>query len=317
MNQDNNVNGQNNVNGVIAPTVGIGGTTTSVNTNPVSNDNLLVGKENLNNLNRPPESLIVNSQPVNNSNNIQNSGMQVNQANNMVVNQNVGDVKVNKINPSLIFNYFIDIFKKPIEFVNESLTKYSDKSNAIMLSIYISAFAIILALAAGFITGGFTRNYDFNTGSVTANYNFSNVFNHNFLSDIVVGFVSSFLLIYLVSFSYYILCYFKKIKMPFFKILTVASSCYGPFILGVNVIFPIISVFQAYVAVILSFIFVIFTLVVHITAINSLFSFKKPSDPIYFHVIALGIAFSLVLILAVVFLHDNISAISYGISIGI
>lgn len=309
MNQENG-NGQYNTNqginvnnNVVQPGSSLGQTPVS---QPVANNSFVAGKEDMNVLNRPPESLIVNPTQVVKAQPVTNGNMVVEQGNN----------NVNKLSPSFMINMIVDIFKKPVEFVNDVVKKYGSKSNSLMLFIFFTIFSVILSLATGVITGGFVKTYDFNSGSVTSNYNFSYVFNHNFLNDIIVGFVSSGLLIVLVSLSYFILCYFKKTKNDFFSILTLTTACYGPLVLGVNVIYPIISVFQVYVALILAFVLIIFTLVVHITTLNSLIHFNKPNDPIYFHVISLGIAFAFVLILAVIFLHDNISAISYGISIG-
>ena len=225
-------------------------------------------------------------------------------------------VQNNDIKATIILKIITDIIKKPVTLIKEMKDKCSDSKSTLKLVLTITVFAIVLGMASGLITGGFNSKYDFTTGRIISEYNFSNIFSHNFLINIAISIIFSTIIILINSGIYYIMAKLKKqSNINFYQIIGITSICFIPLIIGINALFPIISIINIYLGIIVLFISIFHTIAYLIIGFNSVTEFNKESDLIYYHLVAIGITFSIIFIIGVIILHNNISAISYGISI--
>lgn len=253
----------------------------------------------------------VNSSNVENSNNTNfnintnssmspNNNVNINTATNLT-SDNLGQTatNVNKQNvkkdknvngPTLNFlMYIVLILVKPFKCFKEEEEKLSYLKNSLILSAIVAGAMTILNLITAMITTVIYKEYSLFSSGYKTTIKFSRLSNLHYGELIFKNLLIYAVIIAAIALVYYLAALVFKKQVNFVKLLAVAASSLIPIVATSMIVSPILGLLWEPLAVIVSALGVIYSVLILINLMDYEISFEETDLRIYYHLICMGV----------------------------
>ena len=214
------------------------------------------------------------------------------------------DVKANLFST---VGMMLGMIVKPGTTIINNSKKYRSLSKALVVTLWVSVISIILCMAARIVVGMFSVSYNSVTGASSVKLTFGNIFNlDNYTPYLLVAFLMSFGAISIASLIYYASSFLNSKGVHMGTYFMVSSLAMVPIIIGVLVLYPIVSIFSQYAALLVLVFTFLYTLISFFIGMNEVLVFGNIDKRILYNVINLSIIFMIIVIVFLLCFRLNI-----------
>lgn len=218
-------------------------------------------------------------------------------------------VKSDRVNPIVLFKLTIGAFFRPGTTINENTRVYTKLKPGFQIYTSFSLLTFIAFMITNVINGCFHKLYDINTGTYNTTLDFNQLATLNYLNLIVIGFLLSFGIVFLVAIVYYVSSFVTNRGLSLGRYLTVITLCLVPFLICTCIVAPIVSIPSYYLGIALTLFGIVYSFIILITNLNDLLTFKTTNQKIMYHTIILTIIFVIIGVVITFFLKDQLSTL--------
>lgn len=222
----------------------------------------------------------------------------------------VGVVKKAKVNPFTIIGMLFGSILTPGSTVPKNAEKYSDAKKAMSVTLYIVVIITILSLVMSFVTAGFKKVYDINTGSYSTVIDFGNIANQDYIGAIFSAAIISFMVLMIFSLVYYASSFVKNKGIPFGKYVMVSNLALFPVLFAVSTLYPLAKIISYYLGFLVVLIFLIFSIFSYVSAIEEILEFKTANGKIFYNLVNFTIIVVIFIAFIVLFFEEDLNAIT-------
>lgn len=235
--------------------------TLSQNSGVVQNTNSFVNQDVSNSMTQN-----VGDPMIQNMNGFENTNVNVPQQNQTLV-ANVSDTP--KISLSQYFFIILAVMLKPFTALEQELKKFNNFKNSAIMTLLVSGVATVIKLISSIISAVVVRDYDWTSSSYKTTLVWDNLKNLDYLQLIGKSFLIYVCVIVLIATVYYISSLVAKRQTVFSRLLSVSALSIVPVVASVLVLSPILSLIWSQLAIIITFVGFIYTIVLLYEGMNN------------------------------------------------
>ena len=188
--------------------------------------------------------------------------------------------------------------------------KYRDVGKALSITLWITALSLVLCIASRVLFGSFVKNYNAVTGFSSISFNFTNVFNlSNYIEYLIIAFIVSFVAIVATSLCYYASSFINSKGVHMGTYFMVSNLAIIPFIFGVLVICPGLSIVSDDLGLIGLLFSFLYTIVSFLIGIGEVLKFKSINNKVLYNVLNLTVIITVMYLLLSLLMRLNIITI--------
>lgn len=229
---------------------------------------------NFNNINNQ-----TNETPLNINNSIDSKNYNINSNSTMTKMTNKEIVNLNYV------SYLISLFIKPFSNFKNNEENLGILKNSVIFSLIISILMMLATLFKTMVSSIFVRGYFNNKLKIE----FSNLGDLNYLDLILKNLIIYIIIIGVIALIYYIVALIFKKSTNYFKLLSITSSSFVPYIILSLVVSSILNIIWNPLGIISMIIGIIYSLLIFIKLILEEISFDNHDISIYFNLICLSV----------------------------
>lgn len=212
-----------------------------------------------------------------------------------------------KTNIFTVIGIMLKMFVAPGTTIVTNSKKYRSFMKAFMVTIWITIVTLILCIATRVVVGAFAKTYNAITGTYTISFSFNNVLSlDNYLQYLVIALLVSFVGILILAFIYYGFSFFNSKGVQLGSYVMVSNLGMLPLIVGVVVVYPILSIISVYLGLLALIFTFLCSIVTFLTGVNNILTFKNNNSQILYNVINLSCVILLMIIICVLLIRVNI-----------
>ena len=214
------------------------------------------------------------------------------------------DVKTNILT---VIGIMLKMFVAPGTTIVTNSKKYRSFMKAFIVTIWITVVTLLLCVATRVVVGAFAKTYNAITGTYSINFSFNNVLSlDNYLQYLVIALLVSFVGILILAFIYYGFSFFNSKGVQLGSYIMVSNLGMLPLIVGVVVIYPILSIISTYLGLLALIFTFLCSIVTFLTGVNNILTFKNNNSQILYNVINLSCVILLMIIICVLLIRVDI-----------
>ena len=202
---------------------------------------------------------------------------------------------------------FFEVFFSPGVSIVKNTKKYVSGKKSIKVFIHIIIFLLLLSIAGRIIGGCFISKYIASKRDYGRVLDFSYIGKLDYLNIVVLSLVFSFGIVMLVTVINYLTSFFSSKGLSFDTYLLINVLSIVPFTIGVNVLFPIVSVISIHIAVVLVILSIVYTLLIYVNAIDEIMEFKTTNREVFYLLFNFAIMIIGTYVLLFFFFENNLN----------
>ena len=223
----------------------------------------------------------INNTPIQSENNFQTSV-----TSQKTINTNTSSEK--QISFMGYFFIILAVILKPFTAFKEELSKFNGFKNSIILSVIVSGVATIANLVMSMLNSVMVKSFDWSSGSYTTTWTWENLKNIDYLEVIGKNFLIYLGVIVAIATVYYIASLIVKKQTNFARLLGISAMAVMPMIICSLILSPLLSLIWDELAIPITLIGVVYTVVLIYEGINSEISLNGNAK-YYFNLVCLSI----------------------------
>ena len=170
---------------------------------------------------------------------------------------------------------FLEIFLSPGKSIIANTERYVKGKKSIKVFLHILIFLIIISLVGRICAGCFIEKYIPMKRDYGTVFDFNQIANLNYISVGLFTFIFTIGIIFIVTAINYATSFFSSKGLSFDTYLLINTLSIAPFTIGINVIYPFVSVISIKIAIVLLIISFIYTLLIYVNALFSIMEFSS------------------------------------------
>ena len=202
---------------------------------------------------------------------------------------------------------FFQVFFSPGKSIVNNTNKYVKGKKSIKVFIHILIFLVVLSIAGRVVGGCFVSKYVAAQRDFGMVLDFGNIAKLDFIKIIVFSLVFSFGIVMVFTVVNYLTSFFSSKGLSFDTYLLINVLSIIPFTLGINVLFPILSVMSRHIAIIVLMLSLVYTLLMHVNSINSIMEFKNDNRKVFYIMFNFAVIIIATYALLFIFFENNIN----------
>ena len=277
-----------------------------VNDNPVQNNDFAAGEIEQPNFDNV-QTTIVDNEKKGEYTWVDNTGKTGEDIKNPVYNSNLdnSDKKVSG-NFFLCFIVFFQTLILPGSSVIRNTEKYVEGKKAIKVAINIMIYLVLFSVAGRVISECFVQKYMPLKNDYAYVLDFKNLNNINYLKISLCAVVFTIGLILVLGIINYISSFIRNKSLSFGAYLLINALASIPFILGFNVILPIVTVLSRNIAIYLFIISFLYSLIIYLNTIDYFMEFSTYNRKVFYILINYSIVLFVILFIIYFFFEGEL-----------
>ena len=168
--------------------------------------------------------------------------------------------------------------------------KYSKVSKAIYILLWTTLLTILLTIVARFVVGSFSRTYNAIIGTYSVTLTFENVLDiNNYLEYLLIGILVSLVAVLVIATVFYGSSFINSKGVKFGSYLIISNTAMIPFIIGVTILGPLLSILSGYLALAAYVFTFLYSMICLMIGIDEVLIFKSINKKIFYYVLNLTI----------------------------
>lgn len=215
-----------------------------------------------------------------------------------------------KLNIWIIIKLIIGALFKPGTTIRENSKPYNSLQSGLTIYTTLSTIAFIGVIVCSFINGCFIKVYDINTSTYSTTLDLGNVANLDYVNIIIMGILLTYGVVLLFTTIYYIASFLTNKGLTYGKYLTVISFSLLPYLLFSCLIAQIVNIFSGYFGLVLLIFGLIYSLIILITVLNDMLTFKDTNQKIMYHTLLIAISIFIIGVVASIIFSNQLSSLN-------
>ncbi len=191
-----------------------------------------------------------------------------------------------KANIFAVIGLMFSMLVKPGTTIVKNAKKYRSMFKAGSVSLWITIISLALCVLARVVCGCFSKSYNSISGATNINLDMTMLFDpSNYLPYLLITLIFSLGLIVILSLVYYASSFLNSKGIHMGTYFMVSSLGLVPLIIGVTVLYPIISILSTYIALFALIFSFLYTLIAILTGMNEILVFRNNDKKIAYNVL--------------------------------
>lgn len=224
------------------------------------------------------------------------------------VEQNI-DIKNVKANLFSLIGMIMGMTLRPGTTIINNAKKYRSASKSYMITGWITIVTLVVCFVVRILVGSFVRTSNVVTGASKIQFNPAFLFQSaNYIEFMIIALVVSGIAICVASLVYYASSFLNSKGVPLGSYVMISNLSMLPLIVGVVVLYPVLSIFSKYIGVAVVIFALLYTLIAFFIGMNRILTFKNVDHQIMYNVLNISVILMAMILIIILLIKLDLLA---------